>query len=105
MILFLELGGLLYASLLKPAPTAPAAVAIPLAEEVTNVEAIGNVLYTRYILAFEISGLILLVAMVGAIILTHRQRAGVRKQIIAEQLKRTKANSLVIADVKTGEGA
>jgi NADH-quinone oxidoreductase subunit J len=56
-------------------------------------------------LAFEISGLILLVSMIGAIVLTHRQRAGVRKQVIGDQLKRTKANSLHVVDVKSGEGA
>jgi NADH-quinone oxidoreductase subunit J len=105
VILFAELGGLLYASLLTPAPTAPAAVAIPNAEEISNAEAIGNVLYTHYVLAFEISGLILLVAMIGAIILTHRQRPGVRKQVIADQLKRTKKNSLFVVDVKPGQGA
>lgn len=104
-LLFAELGGLLYASLNRPVPTAPAVVAIPDAQEISNVEAIGNVLYTRYMLAFELSGLILLVAMIGAIILTHRQRIGVRKQVIAEQLKRTKENSLHVANVKSGEGA
>ncbi len=105
LILFLELGGLLYASLLTPTPTAPAVVAIPDAAVVTNTEAIGMVLYTRYMLAFELAGLILLVAMIGAIVLTHRQRLGVRKQVIADQIKRTKANSLhIIADVKSGEG-
>ena len=104
LILFAELGGLLYASLLTPAPTAPAAVAIVDPAVVSNTQAIGNVLYTRYMLAFELSGLVLLVAMIGAIILTHRQRAGVRKQVIAEQLKRTKANSLFVVDAKSGEG-
>lgn len=105
LILFAELGGLLYASLLTPAPTAPAVVVIPDAAVVDNVKAIGNVLYTRYALMFELSGLVLLVAMIGAIILTHRQRLGVRKQVISEQLKRTKANSLHIVNVKSGEGA
>ncbi len=104
-VLFAELGGLLYASLIHPAPTAPAAVPIPDAAEVQNVVAIGSVLYTRYMLPFILSGLILLVAMIGAIILTHRQRAGVRKQSINAQLKRTKANSLHIIDVKPGQGA
>lgn len=105
LILFLELGGLLYASLLTPAPTAPAVVAIPDAAVVTNTEAIGRVLYTRYMLAFELSGLVLLVSMIGAIILTHRQRPGVRKQVVADQIKRTKANSLhIVTDVKSGEG-
>jgi NADH-quinone oxidoreductase subunit J len=105
LVLFGELGALLSQSLVTPAPTAPAAVAIPDAAQITNAQAIGTVLYTRYMLAFEVSGLILLVAMIGAIILTHRQRAGVRKQVISDQLKRTKANSLHVTNVKSGEGA
>lgn len=105
LLLFAELGGLLYASLNTPTPTAPASVAIPDAAVTQNVKAIGNVLYTRYALAFELSGLILLVAMIGAIILTHRQRAGVRKQQIAAQLKRTKASGVTMLNVKSGEGA
>ena len=105
LLLFAELGGLLYASLIHPAPAAPAAVPIPDPAEVQNVVAIGSVLYTRFMPPFILSGLILLVAMIGAIILTHRQRAGVRKQSIEAQLKRNKANSLVMINVKPGQGA
>ena len=104
-LFFAELGGLLYVSLITPAPTAPAAVPIADAAEVSNATAIGMVLYTRYALVFILSGLILLVAMIGAIILTHRQRAGVRRQVISEQLKRSKADTLVMVDVKPGQGA
>lgn len=105
LVLFAELGGLLYASLITPAPTAPPSVPIPDATQISNAHAIGEVLYTRYMLAFEVSGIILLVAMIGAIILTHRQRSGVKRQVIADQLKRNKANSMEIADVKPGQGA
>ena len=105
LVLFAELGGLLYASLIHPAPAAPAAVPIADASEVQNVVAIGSVLYTRYMLPFILSGVILLVAMIGAIILTHRQRVGVRKQNINAQLQRTKANSLHVVNVKPGQGA
>ena len=69
-----------------------------------NVKAIGNVLYTSYMLAFELSGVILLVAMIGAIVLTHRQRAGVRKQVISKQMARMREASVALVDVKPGQG-
>jgi NADH-quinone oxidoreductase subunit J len=61
---------------------APTDVTIP------NIQAIGNLLYTRYLFVFEGAGLVLLVAMIGAIVLTHRQRQGVRPQNIAQQIAR-----------------
>jgi NADH-quinone oxidoreductase subunit J len=54
-------------------------------ETIGNSKSLGMLLYTDYILAFQVSGLILLVAMIGAIVLTHRKRVGVRKQIVSEQ--------------------
>ena len=71
----------------------------------TNTRALGDVLYTRYILAFQASGLILLVAMIGAIVLTLRQRVGVRKQRIPEQLARTRAEAVEVVKVPLGGGA
>ena len=68
----------------------------------SNTEAIGSVLYTNYILYFQLSGIILLVAMIGSIVLTLREREGVKRQIISEQLERRGKIDLV--DVKTGEG-
>jgi NADH-quinone oxidoreductase subunit J len=62
-----------------------AARAAPIAPEVSNIQAIGNLLYTRYLFIFEGAGLVLLVAMIGAIVLTHRKRGGVRPQNIAKQ--------------------
>ncbi len=72
--------------------------------ELTNTEALGRILYTDYIFAFQTSGLILLVAMIGAIVLTHRRRAGVRKQSVSVQQARTRAESMSIEKVtpKTG---
>jgi NADH-quinone oxidoreductase subunit J len=64
------------------------AVAAPVAADVPNIEAIGALLYGRYVFLFEAAGLILLVAMVGAIVLTHRQRKGVRPQNVARQVAR-----------------
>jgi len=57
----------------------------PIAERTPNIEAVGHLLYTRYLFVFEAAGLILLVAMIGAIVLTHRKRGGVRPQVIARQ--------------------
>ena len=78
--------------------------AIATAAGATNTQALGAILYTRYIYAFEGSGLILLVAMIGAIVLTHRQRAGVRRQTIANQISRSRAETIEVVKVPTGHG-
>ena len=62
--------------------------AAPIASDVPNIQAIGNLLYTRYLFLFEGAGLVLLVAMIGAIVLTHRERGGVRGQNISRQIAR-----------------
>lgn len=72
--------------------------------EVSNTKAIGSVLYTYYAYPFQMAGIILLIAMIGAIVLTKRERIGVRKQDIARQLARTKATGVEIVPVKSGEG-
>ena len=69
-------------------------------EDITNTHAIGKVLYTDYFFMFQISGCILLVAMIGAIVLTLRKREGVRRQNISEQLKRNKENSIEIIRIE-----
>ena len=69
----------------------------------TNTQALGSVLYTDYILYFQLSGIILLVAMIGSIVLTLRDRTGVRRQIIGEQLERN-SSSTVLKEVESGEG-
>jgi len=81
---------------LKAAPIAAGAASV------TNTRALGGLLYTRYIFAFQTAGLILLVAMIGAIVLTLRQRTGVRRQSIAAQLARTRAESVEIVKVPLG---
>ena len=70
----------------------------------TNTHAIGEILYTDYIYVFQGAGLVLLVAMVGAIVLTLRSRDGVRRQKIAEQLNRTRGQSVEVRKVKSGSG-
>ncbi len=77
---------------------------IPDANDITNTEALGRVLYTDYVFAFQVSGLILLVAMIGAIVLTHRKRPGVRKQNIVAQQNRTQADAMEIQKVTPGTG-
>jgi len=79
-------------------------VSTPTPEGVTNTEALGRVLYTDYIYYFQAAGLILLVAMVGAIVLTLRHKAGVKRQVIADQVARGPATAIEIRKVKPGEG-
>jgi NADH-quinone oxidoreductase subunit J len=71
---------------------------------VTNAEAIGRVLYTDYVYYFQAAGLVLLVAMIGAIVLTLRHRPGVRRQNIAAQVGRTPAKGMRVVQIKPGEG-
>ncbi len=80
--------------------------AVPLApvQGITNTEAIGVVVYTRYAYLFQVAGLILLVAMIGAIVLTLRERVGVRRQNIAEQNMRTTATAIEVRKVPFREG-
>lgn len=70
--------------------------------ELSNTKAIGSVLYTDYILHFQLAGVILLIAMIGSIVLTLRERAGVKRQSVAEQLSRSSKIDLV--NVKSKEG-
>ena len=69
-----------------------------------NVQAIGQVLYTDYAYYFQAAGMVLLVAMIGAIVLTLRHRPGVKKQNIARQVARTRKTGLEVVTIKTGEG-
>lgn len=72
--------------------------------QVTNTHALGAVLYTRYIYLFQAAGLILLVAMIGAIILTHRSRPGVRRQSALQQVARRREDSVAITKVEPRKG-
>ncbi|MEM7619463.1 MAG: NADH-quinone oxidoreductase subunit J [Pseudomonadota bacterium] len=74
------------------------------ASDITNTEAIGRVLYTDYVYAFEIAGLILLVAMIGAIVLTLRQKEGVKRQDVAAQVARRPEDGVEICQVEPGSG-
>jgi NADH-quinone oxidoreductase subunit J len=86
------------------APDAASVVAAPLPADITNTEALGRLLYTRYVYFFEIAGVVLLVAMIGAIVLTLRHKANVRRQNIAAQVARTPATAIEIRHVRPGQG-
>ena len=73
--------------------------------EVENTRALGMVLYTKYGYLFQCAGMILLVAMIGAIVLTHRQRASVRRQKVGKQILRNRDDSVEIKKVELGKGA
>ncbi len=77
----------------------------PQLEQITNTEAIGQLIYTDYVYLFQAAGLILLVAMIGAIVLTHRSRTSVRKQKINKQVSRHPKDTIEIRNVPTGSGA
>jgi NADH-quinone oxidoreductase subunit J len=69
-----------------------------------NTEALGQVLYTRYVYFFQTAGLVLLVAMIGAIVLTLHHKPGVRRQSISDQVARNKASAIEIVKVRSGQG-
>ena len=89
------------------APGMPMRVAVAAAGGVplSNTRALGDILYTRYLFAFQAAGLILLVAMIGAIVLTLRHRADVRRQSIPAQLARTRAQTVEVVKVPVGSGS
>jgi NADH-quinone oxidoreductase subunit J len=85
-----------------PTATAGSALAAPGAP--TNIEGLGLILYTDYVHYFQIAGIILLIAMIGAIVLTFRTREGIKKQDPAAQVARKRAASVELKKVRTGQG-
>jgi NADH-quinone oxidoreductase subunit J len=77
-------------------------VELPVMADISNTRALGNVIYTKYMYLFQVAGLILLVAMIGAISLTMRKRQGVRRQSIVQQNMRTREESVEVVSVPTG---
>ena len=76
----------------------------PPADQVENTRALGLIIYDKYILLFQLSGLILLVAMIGAILLTMRHRKDVKRQNVLHQMWRDPAKAMELKDVKPGQG-
>ena len=87
-----------------PSDSAQSLRAAPVAEGVQNTLGLGMVLYDRYLLMFQIAGLVLLVAMIGAIVLTMRHRKDVKRQNVLEQMWRDPAKAMELKDVKPGQG-
>jgi len=104
LLLLAELLVVLSGWVVLPQAASLAAAPIPPLDQVTNTEAIGRILYTDYFYLFQTAGLILLVAMIGAIVLTLRKRPGVRRQKIADQLDRKASDAIEIVKVTTGSG-
>ena len=104
IILLIELGLVFGTWILAPDMAQMSGLPTPAMAEVSNTEAIGRVMYTKYVYLFQASGLVLLVAMIGAIVLTMRQREGVRKQSIAVQNARRPEDVVATVKVPTGGG-
>ena len=79
-------------------------LSINISNEITNTRSIGNVLYTDYILLFQISGMILLVVMIGAIVLTYRERAGVKRQSYVKQISRERDEGVDLVEAERNKG-
>jgi NADH-quinone oxidoreductase subunit J len=88
----------------RPAQSAEGALRSPTPEGVSNIEALGAILYDDYVFFFQVSGLILLVAMLGAIVLTLRHRDGVKRQDVGAQVRRRREDSVEVVDAPRGEG-
>jgi len=105
MILLVELILVLGGVLVSPETVATASAPTPPLDRASNVAAIGELLYTRYIFFFQMAGVVLLVAMIGAIVLTLRHKVGVKRQDIARQVARTPATAVqVIPNIQPGKG-
>jgi NADH-quinone oxidoreductase subunit J len=104
------IGGVLFAELvlvfgywlLVPGMTATSVA--PMLPEITNTRALGALLYTKYVYVFQAAGVVLLIAMIGAIVLTLRAREGVRRQVAANQIYRSRAASVEVVKVEIGKG-
>jgi NADH-quinone oxidoreductase subunit J len=104
VIFFIELVLVLGAWVVDPAVLRTPMAAIPPADRLTNTEAIGRVLYTQYFYFFQAAGLVLLVAMIGAIVLTLRERVGVKRQDISRQVARTPETAMEVRKVPFRQG-
>ena len=101
-ILFLEL--LLVAGSFVIAPDVVGAGGLPIDATVDNTRALGQVLYTRYVFLFQLAGGVLLVAMVGAIVLTLQHKTNVKRQDVVHQTSRTREEATELVKVKSGQG-
>ncbi len=98
--LLVVLGGLGFSPTMEVVPNSPT----PAPDEVSNTVALGRLIYTRFVYFFEVAGLILLVAMIGAIVLTLRHKEGVKRQSVAAQNARDPATAIEVRSVEPGRG-
>ncbi len=104
LILFIEMGMVVATWQLGPDVAANAAAPSPAVGDISNTAALGQIIYTDYIYIFQGAGMILLVAMIGAIVLTHRKRPGVKRQVVNDQVARRPEDAFELVDVAVGEG-
>jgi NADH-quinone oxidoreductase subunit J len=102
LIMFLEL--LLVAGTFVVAPQVASANVVPIAQGISNTRALGDAIYTRYVFIFEAAGGVLLVAMIGAIVLTLQHRIYVRRQDPVKQASRKRHEAVEVVAVKSGQG-
>jgi len=102
ILLFVELVLILAAWVTAPEIAAQAPT--PPISKMSNTAALGQILYTKYVYLFEAVGLILLVAMIGAIVLTLQQRRDMKRQSVVRQVERTRERSVEVVEVETGRG-
>lgn len=104
LIVLIELLAVIGSWVAAPSAASGQAAPIPDVNEVRNIEALGNILYTDYIFFFQLAGMILLVAMIGAIVLTLRHKESVRRQDIGVQVARDPKTAIELRKVKPGQG-
>ncbi|HYH19600.1 MAG TPA: NADH-quinone oxidoreductase subunit J [Azospirillum sp.] len=104
LILLAELAVVLGSWVVAPAANTALGAPTPAVATVTNTKALGMLMYTHYVYLFQAAGIVLLIAMIGAIVLTLRHREGVRKQNVSVQLARRREDVVVVRKVPTGGG-
>jgi NADH-quinone oxidoreductase subunit J len=104
IVLLIELVLVVGAWVIGPDVQQAIATPTPPMARMVNTEALGQVLYTRYVYFFQAAGVVLLVAMIGAIVLTLQHKPNVKRQNIADQVARTKATAIEIVKVRPGQG-
>ena len=102
LVIFFEL--IIFIGGWKYKPEVLDSISLNVDTNITNTQSLGNVIYTDYIHLFQLSGMILLVAMIGAIVLTFRQRSGVKRQSYIRQISRERNEGVALVDVETNKG-
>ncbi len=104
LVLLAELVAVLTGWAMSPEAASRAAAPLPAPDTLPNTHALGELIYTHYFYLFQIAGLVLLVAMIGAIVLTHRKRDGVHHQKISDQLARRPEDTIEMHKIEPGRG-